>query len=285
MSRKYELSGRTAIVTGAAGGIGKCIALSLSQRHCNLVLADINDADLAEVADDCQFLAGKDRTVTAYHLDVSSRDAIMAFPAEVLKKHAGVDILVNNAGVAIGGTFEQASEEDFDWLMSINFFGVVRMTRAFLPLLHKSDDARIVNISSIFGLVAPPEQTAYCAAKFAVKGFSDSLRNELVETRIGVTTVHPGGVATRIAEDSRAPAGVSEEEIKRRKKIFQEFLKLPPEIAGEMIVEEIEKRRDRILVGSDAKVMALAARLFPVRYWKLLTWRGPLHEAAKAIEN
>ena len=281
MSRGYKLRGRTAIVTGSAGGIGRAIAISLAKRGCNIALVDVNDKGLAET----QQLIGDGVRVSKHHLDVSDRDAITSFPEQVLAHHPGVDILVNNAGVAIGGTFEQASEEDFEWLMSVNFFGVVRMTRSFLPLLHKSDDARIVNISSIFGLVAPPEQTAYCAAKFAVKGFSDSLRNELLNSTVGVTTVHPGGVATRIAEDSRAPAGVSDEEIQRRKKIFGEFLKLPPEIAGEMIVEGIEKRRDRVLVGSDAKVMALAARLFPISYWKLLTWRGPLHDAAKAVGN
>ena len=138
--------------------------------------------------------------MTQHHLDVSNRAAIAAFPAEVLAAHPGVDILVNNAGVALGGTFEQVSEEDFDWLLSINLFGVVRMTRAFLPVLHKSDEARLVNISSIFGVITPPGQTAYCASKFAVRGFSNSLRYELRGSTIGVSVVHPGGINTNIAK-------------------------------------------------------------------------------------
>src|SRR6202040_1171273 len=117
--------------------------------------------------------------------------------------HPGVDILVNNAGVALGGTFEQTAEDDFEWLFAINFWGVVRMTRAFLPLLHNSEEARIVNLSSLFGLIAPPGQTAYSASKFAVRGFSMALSHELAGTNIGVTTVHPGGVATSIAKNAR----------------------------------------------------------------------------------
>jgi len=282
MSRKYEVRGRTAVITGAAGAIGRAIAVSLAKRGCDLALADRNDMGLQGTKQ----MVREGVRVSTHHLDVSDRDAIMSFPEEVLRVHPGVDILVNNAGVAIGGTFEQASEEDFDWLMSINFFGVVRMTRAFLPLLHKTDDARIVNISSIFGIVAPPEQTAYCSAKFAVKGFSDSLRNELRATKIGVTVVHPGGVATRIAEDSRPPAyGMSADTYARRRALFNKLLRMPPEIAGEIIVDAIAARKDRILVGSDAKFMSLMSRLFPVNYWKALTWRGPLRDAEEALKR
>ena len=181
-----------------------------------------------------------------------------------------MDVLVNNAGVAVGGTFEQVSEEDFEWLFEINFWGVVRMTRAFLPLLRASGDARIVNLSSVFGLVAPPEQVAYAASKFAVRGFSEALRHELEGSGVGVTVVHPGGVATSIAEKARVPAGVSEEEIARRRENFRKLLRLPPEVAGETIVRGIERRQTRMLVGSDAKTISLIARLLPVSYWKLL---------------
>ena len=127
-----------------------------------------------------------------------------ALPARVRAAHGRADLLINNAGVALAGTFDQVSESDFDWLMEINFHAVVRMTRAFLPQLRASDDARIVNVSSVFGLISPPGQCAYCASKFAVRGFSNSLRHELAGTRVGVSVVHPGGVATAIARNARA---------------------------------------------------------------------------------
>ena len=145
--------------------------------------------------------------ISRHHLDLSDAGAITAFPPRVTAEHPCVDILVNNAGVALGGTFEQTAEGDFEWLFAINFWGVVRMTRAFLPLLHKSEEARIVNLSSLFGLIAPPGQTAYSASKFAVRGFSESLRHELARTNIGVTVVHPGGVATSISENARMGGG------------------------------------------------------------------------------
>jgi short-subunit dehydrogenase len=208
--------------------------------------------------------------VSRHRLDVADRFAVAEFPSIVAAEHSQVDILVNNAGVAVGGTFEQVSHEDFEWLFEINFWGVVRMTRAFLPLLHASDDARIVNLSSIYGVIAPPEQTAYSASKFAVRGFSEALRHELAGSHIGVTVVHPGGVATSIAEKARVPAGVTEEEIAQRHAKYRKLLRLPPEVAGETIVRGIEARKSRILIGSDAKTISLIARLLPTTYWKLL---------------
>jgi short-subunit dehydrogenase len=149
------------------------------------------------------------------------------------------------------------------------------MTRAFLPLLQTSEEARLVNISSLFGLIAPPGQTAYCASKFAVRGFSEALRHELAETGIGVTVVHPGGVATSIAKNARLPRSLSEEELAKRRKFFDSVLTMPPEIAGEIIVRGVENRKPRILVGRDAKYAALVERLMPVTYWN---WLG---QAAK----
>jgi short-subunit dehydrogenase len=211
--------------------------------------------------------------VSQHRIDVADRAAVAAFPDIVAAEHGGADLLVNNAGVAVGGTFEQVSDEDFEWLFEINFWGVVRMTRAFLPLIRMSDDARVVNLSSIYGVIAPPEQTAYAASKFAVRGFSESLRHELEGSGVGVSVVHPGGVATSIAEKARLPAGVSEEEIARRRARYRKLLRLPPEIAGETIVRGIERREARILVGSDAKTISLIARLLPISYWKVLARR------------
>ena len=144
------------------------------------------------------------------------------------------------------------------------------MTRAFMPLLRASNDARIVNLSSVYGLVAPPEQAAYAASKFAVRGFSEALRHELDGSNVGVTVVHPAGVNTMIAEKARVPAGITEEEMEHRRRRYRKLLRLPPEIAGETIVQGIERRQPRVLIGSDAKFLSLIARLFPVSYWKVI---------------
>jgi NAD(P)-dependent dehydrogenase (short-subunit alcohol dehydrogenase family) len=165
------------------------------------------------------------------------------------------------------------SEVDFDWLLEINFHGVVRMTRAFLPLLRAGDDARIVNISSVFGLIAPPGQCAYAASKFAVRGFSNALRHELAGTRVGVSVVHPGGVATAIARNARAAPGLAPDELRRRLGLAEKLLRLPPERAGEIIIRGVERRRARILVGRDALIISLIERLFPVSYWRALAAR------------
>jgi NAD(P)-dependent dehydrogenase (short-subunit alcohol dehydrogenase family) len=280
MNSVMKLKNRTAVITGAASGIGRAIAVSLARRGCNLALADLNDAGLSETAlmaksaqtDPTNHAAPKSSLrITEHHLDVADRSAVAAFPEEVRAAHESVDILVNNAGVAIGGTFETVSEEDFEWLFEINFWGVVRMTRAFLPLLRKSDDARIVNLSSIFGLISPAGQAAYSASKFAVRGFSNSLRHELASSNVGVTVVHPGGVATSIAESARLPKGMPAEEIAQRRAVAKKALRLPPHEAGEIIVKGIERRSPRVLVGNDAKLLAAIERLWPVSYWKILS--------------
>ena len=267
MRDRMQLEGLTAVITGAAGGIGRAITASLARRGCHVALADIDEAGMAETA---ELARAHGIRVSQHHVDVTDRTTVAEFPNVVAAEHGGVNVLVNNAGVAVGGTFEQVSEEDFDWLFEINFCGLVRMTRAFLPLLRASGNARVVNISSVYGLVAPPEQAAYAASKFAVRGFSEALRHELEGSGVGVTVVHPGGVNTSIAEKARIPAGVTEEEIARRRARYRKLLRMPPEIAGETIVRGIERGQARILVGSDAKMISTIARVAPESYWKLL---------------
>lgn len=262
-----NLAGRTAVVTGAAGGIGRAIATSLARRGCHLALADIDDAALARTATE---IAAPGVRISQHHLDVSDAAAVAAFPQRVIAQHPGVDLLVNNAGVALHGSFEEIAEADFEWLFAVNFWGVVRMTRAFLPLLHQSEEARIVNMSSLFGLIAPPGQSAYAASKFAVRGFSEALRHELVGTQVGVTVVHPGGVATAIADNARMPQNFTDDEAEERRKFSESYLTLSPAVAGETIVRGVENRKPRILVGSDAKRIAIIERLMPVTYWSLL---------------
>lgn len=267
MSKLFELQGRTAIVTGAGGGIGAAISASLAKRGCHLALGDIDTVGLARTAETVKPSGVR---VSTHVLDVGDGNAIASFPAQVLAEHAAIDVVVNNAGVALGGTFEDVSPENFDWLMGINFWGVVRMTRAFLPHLKTRPEARIVNLSSLFGLVAPPGQTAYAASKFAVRGFSEALRHELERSPVGITVVHPGGVRTSIARSSRAPDGVDPVEVERDRKAFEKQLKLPAETAGEIIVKGIEARRARIIVGSDAKLLASLERLMPVGHWGVI---------------
>jgi NAD(P)-dependent dehydrogenase (short-subunit alcohol dehydrogenase family) len=268
MSVRMDLDGKVAVVTGAAGGIGRAIARSLARRGCNVAIADINEDGLEETAR----LMGNSVRVTRHRLDVADAQAVAAFPAVVKAAHGGVDVVVNNAGVALGGSFEQLSEAEFDWLMGINFQGVVRMSRAFLPMLKERGQAQLVNLSSLFGLVAPPGQTAYSAAKFAVRGFSEALRNELLAAKssVGVTVVHPGGVKTGIAENARSATTVTDDENARQRARFAKALKMPAEEAGEIIVRGIEARRPRVLVGTDAKIASVIERVFPVSYWRLL---------------
>lgn len=262
-----RLAGRTAVVTGAAGGIGRAVAGSLSRRGCHLALVDIDADGLARLADRLS-ASGVRRTV--HVADVSDAEAVTALPGEVVAAHQQVDILVNNAGVALGGSFEQVPERDFEWLFGINFWGVVRMTRAFLPLLRTRDEARLVNLSSVFGLIAPPGHAAYAASKFAVRGFSESLRHELKGSPVGVTVVYPGGIRTSIARNARLHGAATAEEAEQLRAAFEAALTLSPEIAGERIVRAVERRQPRVLIGRDARIVSTIERIAPVSHWKLL---------------
>jgi len=266
MSKRVALDGKVAVVTGAASGIGRALAGSLARRGCRLALVDIQEEGLRETVEGLPADAVASRRVA----DVSDPAAVAELPAWVLADHGGVDIVVNNAGVALGGTFEKIDPTDFEWLFAINFGGVVRMTRAFLPDLKQRPEGWIVNMSSIFGLVAPPGQTAYAASKFAVRGFSESLRHELRETNVRVCVVHPGGVATSIAVNARIPKDADEQAVAEGRKTMQSVLKMPPDKAAEAIVKGIEARKPRILVGRDARFGAWLERLFPTTHWNLI---------------
>ncbi len=262
-----RLRDRTAVVTGAASGIGRGIAIALSRRGCHLALADIDETSLERTAKE---IAASGVRVSRHPLNVASPEAIAALPDHVKAQHGGADLLFNNAGVDVVGTFEQIDESDFEWLFAINFWGVVRMTRAFLPLLRLSEEAWLVNMSGLIGLIAAPGHTAYAASKFAVRGFTDSLRLELEGAGIGVTAVYPAGTATSIAKNARVPKGMSPAEAASRIGQLQSMLKMQPEAAGETIVRGVERRKARVLAGSDAKLVSVLERLFPVSYWKII---------------
>ncbi len=259
------IEGGVAVVTGAGSGIGRALAQRLAARGAALALADIDGAGLGETAALCRQAGAR---VSEHVLDVADAAAVAALPAAVVAAHGGVTLLVNNAGVALAGTFAQTSLEDFEWLMAINFWGPVRMCKAFLPELQRAPQAHIVNLSSLFGLIAPEGQVAYCASKFGLRGFSESLRHELAGANVGLTVVHPGGVATNIAARARVPASVNSAELAERAARFSKMLSMPPQEAARIILAAVDRRAPRVLVGADARRGDVLQRLSPGGYWK-----------------
>ena len=261
-----------AAVTGAASGIGRALAMELAARGCDLALADRDEGGLqALAADIAKAQSGTQaRKVTLHRVDVGEPEQIEAFAQAALSAHPALNILINNAGVALFGNFTEIDQAQMDWLMNINFWGVVHATRAFLPRLSRQPEAHIVNLSSIFGIIAPPGQTAYAASKFAVRGFSESLRHELqaAKSPVRLSVVHPGGVATAIARNSRTGVGMTDnarrvESIER----FETVARTTPAAAAQRILKGIEKNQLRILIGKDARVVDLLQRLWPSSYW------------------
>jgi short-subunit dehydrogenase len=268
------IRGAAAAVTGAASGIGRALALELAARGCDLALADRDEAGLQAVA--AEIAKAHPRKVSVHRVDVSEPGQIADFAQAAITAHPGLNIVVNNAGVALLGQFGEIDQAQMDWLFNINFWGVVHATRAFLPHLARQREAHIVNLSSIFGIIAPPGQTAYAAAKFAVRGFSESLRHELqlANSPIRLSVVHPGGVATDIARNSRTGIGVTDN-ARRAQSIerFDSFAKTTPAEAALRIISGIEKNAPRILIGGDARFMDLLQRLRPGTYWAVLSRR------------
>jgi short-subunit dehydrogenase len=267
------IRGAAAAVTGAASGIGRALALELAARGCDLALADRDEAGLQAVAAEIGKAGAGSRKVTIHRTDVSEPGQIADFAQAAVAAHPGLNIVINNAGVALMGTFDEIDQVQMDWLMNINFWGVVHATRAFLPHLSRQREAHIVNLSSVFGIVAPPGQTAYAAAKFAVRGFSESLRHELqvAESPVKLSVVHPGGVATNIARNSRAGTGMTDNT--RRTEAIERFdavARTTPAAAAQRIIAGIEANQPRILIGGDARLLDLVQRLRPATYWKWL---------------
>jgi butyryl-CoA dehydrogenase len=257
-----RFDGRVAAITGAGSGIGRALARDLADRGTHLALSDIDEVGLGETVQLCE---GKGVKVTAQRVDVADRAAVFAWADQVVADHGKVHLVFNNAGVALGATVEAMSYDDFEWLMDINFWGVVHGTKAFLPHLIETGEGHIVNLSSVFGLLSIPSQSAYNAAKFAVRGFTDALRIELDVARNGVscTTVHPGGIKTNIVRNARmddsATAFTS-----GTPDVGTEFDKIAmttPEKAARQILKAVERNRRRALIGPDAKALDLISRL------------------------
>jgi NAD(P)-dependent dehydrogenase (short-subunit alcohol dehydrogenase family) len=262
------LKNKTAAVTGAGSGIGRMLAVNLADEGCNLALADINASGLQETAK----LVGDRVKVTTHIVDVSRREQVFQYADEAAGRHGGVDLIINNAGVGVGDFLETIPLEDFEWLMGINFWGVVYGTMAFLPHLRKRPEGHIVNISSINGIMPNPNNGPYCAAKFAVKGYTETLAQEMQGTGIHVSCVHPGGIKTNIARNSRvnrAMFGLTKE---KGINIYEEIVfRTTADDAAKIIISGIRRNKRRILVGADAKALDMLTRFFPVTTVTLIT--------------
>ncbi|GAB4424640.1 MAG: SDR family NAD(P)-dependent oxidoreductase [Turneriella sp.] len=261
-------AGRVAVITGAGSGIGRALALHLAEKGCKLAISDIRLESVQETAKLCERFT---RDVIVDALDVSDKKAMMAYPEKVVQHWGGVNIVINNAGVAMAATVEETSIEDYEWLMGINWWGVLYGTKFFLPHLRRADEAHIVNISSVFGIIGVPTQSAYNAAKFAVRGFTESLRQELEGTHIGVSCVHPGGIRTNIARSARyrtGPNGETNHAAAAEK--FGKIARTTPEEAAATIVKGIERKSPRVLIGADAVAIDIMARSMPEAYATVL---------------
>lgn len=262
------MQNKTAFITGAGSGIGRALAIQLAQRQVEVIICDIKPNTLAETQEMIAKIGGK---VTSYRLDVSDKVAFFALAEKVIETHKTIDIVINNAGVALAPTtLEKTKLTDFEWIMGINFWGVVYGTQAFLPHLHTRPEAWIINISSVFGLAGIDKQTPYCSAKFAVRGFTEALRMELLGTNITPIVVHPGGIDTNIVRDSRG------EDAAQIAKVAANFAKnaakTTADAAAATIIKGILRKKKKVLIGTDAWVMDRFVRLLPVLYSNIFSF-------------
>lgn len=268
-----NFTNKVAAVTGAGSGIGRALAQNLAAQGCHLSLADINAAGLDETR---ALLADYPVTVTTTLLDVSDRSAVYAWAEQTVADHGHVNLIFNNAGVALSGTVAALSVEDYQWIMDINFNGVLYGTKAFLPYLEQSGDGHIINISSIFGLASQPLMSGYNASKFAVRGLTEALRQdlEISGSAVSCSCVHPGGIKTNIArtarmdDSSQAITGQSKEDSARE---FEKLFITTPDKAAKTILQGVRRNSRRILIGPDARVFDLLVRMFPAAYQRLFT--------------
>jgi len=267
-----DFQNKVAVITGAGSGIGRALARDLAAAGARLALSDVNQVGLQETADSLGL--DSDRLITEA-FDVADRDAFYAFAERVTGHFGAAHLVFNNAGVALGATVEEMSYEDFEWLMGINFWGVVHGTKAFLPHLKAAGEGHIVNVSSVFGLIGVPTQSAYNAAKFAVRGFTEALRQELEMEggRVSCTSVHPGGIKTNIARNARMGAGVEKitgGDVDKARRDFEKMFRTTPEEASQTILKGVKGNKRRVLIGSDARAIDSMQRLMPTAYQRIM---------------
>ena len=275
---------KTAVITGAGSGMGRYLAILLAKDGADVVVCDVNEDTLNKTL---EMLKQYNVSISSHVLDVAIKEDIEALPGKVIEQHGKVDLVFNNAGVATGGHFQDMDEKYWDWVMGVNFHGVVNSTRAFIPHMIDRPEAAIVNTSSIFGMVAVPGQSAYHATKFAVRGFTESLALEMADTNpnLQIHCVHPGHIGTNIAVTARMDDQVAKKVIEDGKKsIFtwkpptsleemgHEFKQggMHPSKAAKIILSGVKKNKRRIFIGLDARLLDLSQRLFPKHYHK--TW-------------
>jgi len=275
-----HLEGKIAAVTGAGSGIGQALAINLAQAGCHLALSDVDESGLAETI---TLLESYTVKITYQKLDVSKKKDVYKWADKVVADHGKVNLIFNNAGVALSGTVDALSIEDYEWIMGINFWGVIYGTKAFLPYLEQSGEGHVVNISSVFGLTSQPFMSGYNASKFAVRGFTESLRQDLEITNSNVTTtcIHPGGIKTNIAKSSRMNKSVEAITGSSKEDSLVEFEKMfihTPDSAAKTIIKGVRKNARRVLIGVDARMFDAVARVFPTGYQWLFTkavkWRS-----------
>lgn len=254
-----ELEGKIAVVTGAGHGIGRETALALADKGCRLALCDNNEASLEAVRHE---LAATGVTVSAHVVDVSKREQVRQFADEVVETHGAAHILVNNAGVTVYASFEEHDIEDLEWILGVNLWGVLYGCKFFLPHLKAAGEGHIVNLSSVFGIIAPPLQTSYVASKFAVRGFSESLRAELADDNIGVTSVHPGAIKTNIIRNARLVTDTHAALRDSTQRLFDR-LGTTPDVVAARVVKAIEYNSPRVLITREAHVADALKRLMP----------------------
>ncbi|MFK8029044.1 MAG: SDR family NAD(P)-dependent oxidoreductase [Gammaproteobacteria bacterium] len=267
---------RIAAITGAGSGIGAELARALARAGCHLALSDIREDALDAVVQEARTYGVN---CSAHVVDVANRQAVEQYARDAKSTHGAVHMIFNNAGVALADYVESHSYDDFEHLMNINFWGVVYGTKSFLPLLREVDEAHVINISSVFGLGALPSQAAYNASKFAVRGFTESLKMELAGTHIGVSSVHPGGIKTNIVRNGK----ISEKSMRMSKqgfeKHFDRIAMTTPQKAASVILKGVAKKKRRILVGADARFADRIIRWFPGSYERILRLEKPIHES------
>ena len=267
-----NLNGKVAAVTGAGSGIGRALAINLAQQGCNVALSDVNEAGLAETA---ELLKQYPVKITTQKLDVSDKDAFYAWADQVVADHGKANLVFNNAGVALAGTVGDLSIEDYKWIMDINFYGVLYGTKAFLPHMENAGEGHIVNISSIFGLASQPLMSGYNASKFAVRGLTESLRQDLdiAGSCVSTTCVHPGGIKTNIAQSTRFnenSSAITGADADASKADFERLFITTPDKAAKTILNGVKKNKRRVLIGPDAIAFDLMVRTMGSWYQKVI---------------
>ena len=262
-----NLKGAVAAVTGCASGIGRALAINLAREGCHVAISDINESGLKETTD---LIENKNVKISTHKLDVADREQVYRWADEVVKEHGKVNIIINNAGVTVGQSLEDITYEDYEWIMGINFWGVVYGSKAFLPYIKDQPEGHIVNISSINGFITWPHNGSYCSAKFAVKGFTETLLQEMRGTSVGVSCVHPGGIKTNIVRNARLRNLDLETTQEEAAGNFDKICLTTADKAARVIIKGIKKNKRRMLVGADARVFDWLTRAIPITHTRLM---------------